>query len=64
MPEIDVEKKVRDLLSEAGFSLTDEQVAVFVQAYPHLRAGADSLFAVKETRYEEPAVIFPATYRA
>jgi hypothetical protein len=42
MPEIDVERKVRDLLTE-------------------LRAGADALFAVKEARYEEPAVIYPAT---
>lgn len=64
MAEIDIEKRVRDLLTEAGFSLTDQQVAIFTRAYPHLRAGADSLFAVKEARYEEPAIIFPAAYRA
>lgn len=61
MAEIDVERKVRDLLTEAGFSLTEEQIAKFVAAYPALRAGADSLFAVDEARYEEPAVIYPAT---
>lgn len=60
MADIDVERKVRDLLTEAGFSLTDAQVARFVDAYPHLRAAADRLFAVTEARYEEPAVIFSA----
>jgi len=62
MAEIDVEQRVRDLLTEAGFSLTEEQVATFVAAYPHVRAGADSLFAVKEARYEEPAVVYRAAY--
>ena len=60
MAEIDVERKVRDLLAEAGFTLTEEQIAIFVEAYPALREGADSLFAVQEARYEEPAVIDPA----
>ena len=60
MAEIDVERKVRDLLAEACFTLTEEQIAIFVEAYPALREGADSLFAVKEARYEEPAVIYPA----
>ncbi|MCA9847619.1 MAG: hypothetical protein KC472_06570 [Dehalococcoidia bacterium] len=60
MAEIDVERKVRDLLAEAGFTLTEEQIAIFVEAYPALREGADSLFAVQEARYEEPAVIYPA----
>lgn len=58
--EIDVERRVRDLLTEAGFTLTEEQIAIFVDAYPALHAGADSLFAVPEARYEEPAVIYPA----
>lgn len=62
MAAIDVERKVRDTLAEAGFSLTEEQIQTFVQAYPLIRAGADSLFAVKEARYEEPAVIYPARY--
>ena len=60
MPEIDVDRKVRDLLTEAGFNLREDQIATFVAAYPALRAGADALFAVKEARYEEPAVIYPA----
>ena len=60
MPEIDVDRKVRDLLTEAGFNLREDPIATFVAAYPALRAGADALFAVKEARYEEPAVIYPA----
>jgi len=60
MPEIDAEKKVRDLLTEAGFTLREDQIATFVAVYPPLRAAADSLFAVQEARYEEPAVIYPA----
>jgi hypothetical protein len=62
MAEIDVERKVRDLLTEAGFTLTEEQIATFVEAYPYIRAGADSLFAVKEARYLEPAVTYRAAY--
>lgn len=60
MAEIDLERRVRDILTEAGFTLTEEQIATFVAAYPALRAGADSLFKVEEARYEEPAVIYPA----
>ena len=46
MAAIDVERKVRDTLAEAGFSLSEEQIQTFVQAYPLIRAGADSLFEV------------------
>jgi hypothetical protein len=61
MAEIDIEGRVRDTLTEAGFSLTEEQIQVFVHAYPLLRAGADSLFAIDAVRYEEPAITFTAT---
>lgn len=63
MAEIDVERRVRETLTEAGFSLREEQIAVFVQAYPRIRAAADSLFAVEEARYEEPAVVYSAASR-
>lgn len=58
MPEpIDTATQVRVLLDAAGITPTDAEFQGFVQAYPILRAGADSLF-IEETRYEEPALVF------
>lgn len=57
----DTETTVRALLNAAGMtSLTEEQVQIFVRAYPTLRAAADRLYTVPEVRYEQPAVIFSA----
>jgi hypothetical protein len=61
MPESDpAETIVRSLLATAGLKLTEEQIAGFVRVYPTLRAQADSLYAIPEVRYEEPAVTFRA----
>ena len=57
----DTETTVRALLNAAGMTtLTDEQVQIFVRAYPTLRAAADRLYAIPEVRYEQPAVIYSA----
>lgn len=57
----DVEGTVRTLLGISGLTLTDEQVDLYVRIYPRLRASADALFTIPEVRYEQPAVIYPAT---
>jgi hypothetical protein len=58
MPEpIDTETTVRVLLAAAGIEPSEEELKGFVQAYPVLRAGADSLY-IEAVRYEEPALIF------
>jgi hypothetical protein len=62
--EPDVETTVRALLAAAGMSLPDDKVALYVNAYPKLRAAADALFEISELRYEQPAVIYPASIRA
>lgn len=57
----DTETTVRALLNAAGMTtLTDEQVQIFVRAYPTLRAAADRLYTLPEVRYESPAVIYSA----
>jgi hypothetical protein len=57
----DTETTVRSLLNAAGMTtLTDEQVQIFVRAYPTLRAAADRLYTLPEVRYEQPAVIYSA----
>jgi hypothetical protein len=60
----DVETTVRGLLKAAGLSLTEEQVALYVDAYPKLRDAADALWAIPEVRYETPADIYAAQPRA
>lgn len=56
-----VETTVRALLAAAGMSLPDDKVELYVRIYPKLRASADALFAIPEIRYEQPAVIYPAS---
>lgn len=56
----DTETTVRALLAAGGLSLTDEQVEKHVRVYSALRAGASSLYAVPELRYEQPAVVYQA----
>lgn len=57
----DTETTVRALLNAAGMTtLTDEQVQIFVRAYPTLRSAADRLYTLPEVRYEQPAVIYSA----
>ena len=57
----DTETTVKALLNAAGMTtLTDDQVQIFVRAYPTLRAAADRLYTLPEIRYEQPAVIYSA----
>ena len=57
----DTETSVKALLTAAQMTtLTDEQVDIFVKAYPVLRAAADRLYTIPEIRYEQPAVIYSA----
>lgn len=57
----DTETTVKALLNAAGMTtLTDDQVQIFVRAYPTLRAAADRLYTLPEVRYEQPAVIYSA----
>jgi hypothetical protein len=58
MPEhTDVTAAVRGMVEAAGLPLSEEELAGFIEAYPLLRAGADSLY-IEEVRYEEPALLF------
>jgi hypothetical protein len=56
-----VEATVRNLLAAAGMSLPDDKVEMYVRIYPRLRAAADALFDIPEVRYQQPAVIYPAS---
>lgn len=51
------EATVRALLEAAGIPASEEELAKFVEMYPALRDGADSLYS-DEWRNEEPALSF------
>ena len=57
----DVETTVRALLDAAKLTVSAEEFELFARVYPGLRAGADSLY-IPETRYEDPALIFTASW--
>lgn len=58
MPEPkDVRAAVTAAVEAAGLPVTDAELAAFVDLYPVLRAGADSLY-IEAVRYEEPALVF------
>jgi hypothetical protein len=57
----DVATTVKALLDAAGLSLSDEEFELYTRIYPTMRSGADSLY-IPETRYEEPALIFDASW--
>ncbi len=57
----DVATTVKALLDAAQLKLSDEEFELFTRIYPAMRAGADSLY-IPETRYEEPALIFDASW--
>ncbi len=55
---IETETIVRGLLEAAGLrDVSEDELAVFVEIYPHVRAAADSLY-IPEILYEEPALLF------
>jgi hypothetical protein len=60
MPE-DPETTVRTLLDAAGLRPSQEELATLVAAYPEYKAGIESLYAIPETRYAAPGLIFSAT---
>ncbi len=57
----DVRTTVKALLDAAQITMSDEELDLFVRIYPAMRAGADSLY-IPETRYEDPALIFDASW--
>jgi hypothetical protein len=59
MPEIDVETKVKAVLETHGLldKVSDQELQVFIDIYPHLRAAAESIW-IPETQYEEMALFF------
>jgi hypothetical protein len=60
MPE-DTELTVRNLMATAGLSPSEDEMATLVAAYPEFKAGIESMYAVPETRYASPGLIFTAT---
>jgi hypothetical protein len=58
---IDAELTVRAMLTAAGLSPGPEEITSLVQAYARHKAGIESLYAIPETRYESPALIFDPT---
>ncbi|MCW2530388.1 MAG: hypothetical protein JWM76_5248 [Pseudonocardiales bacterium] len=59
MPETKVETKVKAVLETYGLldKVSDEELTVFVNMYPVIRAAADSIW-IAETQYEEMALFF------
>jgi hypothetical protein len=58
----DVQTTVKALLDAAQLTLSDEEFELFVKTYPNLRQGADNLY-IPEARYEDPALIFDASWK-
>jgi hypothetical protein len=58
----DVRTTVKALLDAAQLTMSDEEFELFVKTYPILRQGADGLY-IPETRYEDPALIFDASWQ-
>jgi hypothetical protein len=54
----DAETVVRTLLGEAGLPASESEIATLAAAYPALKAGVETLYAVAEARYESPALHF------
>ncbi len=65
MAVVDVETRVKGILETHGLldKVSPEELQVFINMYPHVRAAADSIW-IPETLYEEPALIFHADYVA
>jgi len=54
----DIATTVRAALAAAGLSPTEEELAGLVAGYPAFRARIDALYAIPETRYASPALVF------
>jgi hypothetical protein len=57
----DVRNVVAVLLAGSGLHPSDEEFEILAAAYPMHKEGIESLYAVVETRYEAPALVFDPT---
>lgn len=48
------------LIAAAGLNPSPEEIAVMIAEFPRRAAAIESLYAVPEARYEEPALVFHA----
>lgn len=53
---------VKQSLLAAGIDPTEEEVAVLVAATPGRQEAIEKLYAVPEARYEEPCLVFNASF--
>jgi hypothetical protein len=51
---------VRRLMAGSGLRPSDDELESFATSYVMLRAGIESLYAIPEARYEDPALVFRA----
>jgi hypothetical protein len=49
---------VRALIAAAGLTPSEAELAALIAGYPELRARMDGMYALAETRYESPALVF------
>jgi hypothetical protein len=54
------ETAVREMLTAAGLSPSQDEIAAACAAYPAFRATVNALYDVKEARYADPALRFRA----
>jgi hypothetical protein len=54
------ETTVRSALVAAGLSPSEEEITSLITTYADFQAGVETLYAIPETRYASPALIFNA----
>lgn len=54
------EAAVREMLTAAGLSPSQDEIAAACAAYPEFRGSVDALYDVAEARYADPALRFRA----
>ncbi|MEV1172661.1 hypothetical protein [Nonomuraea sp. NPDC049784] len=54
---------VGQLLTAAGLTVPEDEIALIAAGYELQRAGVDALYAVPEARYVDPALRFRADAR-
>jgi hypothetical protein len=54
------ETAVREMLTAAGLSPSQDEIAATCAVYPAFRASVDALYDVAEARYADPALRFRA----
>lgn len=58
MHRMTAERTVRALLLAAGLTVSDNEFAELVDAYPAHRAALDALYTIPAAKEEEPQLIF------